>query len=799
VRFSPDGGRIAVGYRGQARVDVLSGKDLTALYQPATASIDSGDLAAVAWSDDGSQLYAAGTFRLKGSAAVRRWTGGGRGAPADAVVPAGEVVSLEGLPRATEPPDPRPEVLTRRLVLTRLAPQGGVAFASADAALGVVLADWKRVRLSGRPPARVDAAELAVDLTGTRVRLAYTSGEPATFSVSEHALSPNPAPDSRLRRPVLSAPGLDVQRAADSGQVLLNGAALALPGQERARGLAVDPEGRRVLVGTERSLQLFDGDGRPVWQAEAPAAVAAVAFSGDRRLAVAALADGTVRWLAAADGKALLALLPHGDRRRWVAWTPSGYYDASADGDDLIGWYLERGPGQAADFFRASLLRDHLRRPDVIDRVLFTLDERRAREEADAESGRTQPPQPLRRLLPPLVRILSPTDGAAVAHGQVTLRVALRSPSGEPIVGLRALVHGRRVQTRTALLQEAGPGRGIPEGVRTVTVAVPSEDCTVVFVAETAHSASEGAAVRLRWSGPPDQKIESQPDLYLLAVGISGYQQGRLRLEYAAKDARDLEAALRAQAGRAYRRVEARVLTDREATRGGILAGMKWLGARASPTDVSVLFLAGHGTSDATGGRYFFLPYEADPLDLGRTALAAGELQQGLRRISGKVLLFLDTCHAGNVLDPHSRGAADLRRLASELASVESGVVVYAASSGGQLSQESPRWGNGAFTKALVEGLRGKADYGQTGRITVSTLEHYISERVRALTREEQVPSLARPLTLPDFLVARTVRPLHRRWWFWGALGVVTAGAVTGALLGTEPWRPKPKTIEAEF
>ena len=43
-------------------------------------------------------------------------------------------------------------------------------------------------------------------------------------------------------------------------------------------------------------------------------------------------------------------------------------------------------------------------------------------------------------------------------------------------------------------------------------------------------------------------------------------------------------------------------------------------------------------------------------------------------------------------------------------------------------------WGNGAFTKALVEGLSGKADYQANGVITVNELDLYLAERVKVLT-----------------------------------------------------------------
>jgi WD40 repeat protein len=61
--FSPTGDKIAVGFVGSTKVNVLDGHDLKFLYAPnTTAGIAQGDLGIVAWSQDGNSLYAGGTY-----------------------------------------------------------------------------------------------------------------------------------------------------------------------------------------------------------------------------------------------------------------------------------------------------------------------------------------------------------------------------------------------------------------------------------------------------------------------------------------------------------------------------------------------------------------------------------------------------------------------------------------------------------------------------------------------------------------------------------------------------------------
>jgi len=76
---------------------------------------------------------------------------------------------------------------------------------------------------------------------------------------------------------------------------------------------------------------------------------------------------------------------------------------------------------------------------------------------------------------------------------------------------------------------------------------------------------------------------------------------------------------------------------------------------------------------------------------------------------------------------------------------------VFASSTGDQLSWENPKWGNGAFTKALVEGLRGEADKAKIGVVRVSALEDYVYDRVKDLTGGKQKPMVAKPGMVENF------------------------------------------------
>ena len=75
--------------------------------------------------------------------------------------------------------------------------------------------------------------------------------------------------------------------------------------------------------------------------------------------------------------------------------------------EDLLGWHVNHGKETAPDFFPASQFRDVYYRPDIVSRMLTTLDEASAIRLANEERGGKTQTTEIAKLLPPVVEINS--------------------------------------------------------------------------------------------------------------------------------------------------------------------------------------------------------------------------------------------------------------------------------------------------------------------------------------------------------------------------------------------------------
>lgn len=714
--FSPDGRHIAVASWNlhNTFINVLNSNDLSLDFSVDTSNIPPDMASGIEWSLDGETLYAS-VRNIYG------WTKQGAGAQ--------EIVIKQ---------------IDGKSYSTLVSLHGGqLAFSTGR--------DWGIQNAEGVPivfnasgvmnffPTKLNEFLLSTD--GTKVQFGGEGNRilPRVFDVLNRSWLGTNTPNLY---PAQSDPSLKIGLQAywsaslGSGFYLNGKAIITRKGFDSFTSQAVFPNKEAFVVAGD-FLQAFDRSGNPLWE---HVGAQYVNVSQDGRWVVAAYRDGTIRWHRASDGEEQLAFFLHADKKRWVMWTPSGYYDASPGAEDLIGWHVNRGKDHAPDFFPASRFRERFFRPDVLTKVLETQDEAEAVRLANAESGRrTQTVTSIAQVFPPVVEIVFPAQDSTVRAGKIKVRYTVRTAADAPVTAMRVRVNGLlQSDTRALKLVKSN------DETQEIEVTLPEQDAEIQLFAENKYSTSTPAILRLKWAGKSTAKV-SKPKLYVLAVGVSKYKNSEYNLGLAAKDASDFAAVLQKQQGKLYREVEVKLLTDDKATRDDVLEGLDWLKQQVTPNDVGMMFVAGHGMNDKLGG-YYFMPHNADPDKLARTGVSQSDIKQTFANLPGHTVFFIDTCYSGGAL-----GNVRTTGFVNDLASAENGAVVFTASSAGQLSQENSSWGNGAFTKSVVEGLNGKADAFNSGVVTVKGLDFYVDGRVKSLTNGQQTPVSISPGGLSDF------------------------------------------------
>jgi WD40 repeat protein len=446
VAVHPSGDSVAVGFEDTTAVEVYVADTLARRFTADTTTATNGNLGRVIWSADGARLYAGGRF--------------GRGAAGDQRVPL-LVWDQAGEGRVREHSGPQ------STVMHLLACGNGIAMGAQDPAFGLLSRDgsWLAWKEGVQADLRDQRYSFAIAADGRRVLFGLEAGGKSAmlFDLAAEQLT-----DAPHRPPDLAGPdttSLPVTDWVNNPNPKLGGAPIALDRLEWSRSLAIAQGRQRFVLGTDWSLRGYDKTGKQLWPPkEVPGTVWAVNIprdmniSRDSNLVVAAYGDGTIRWHRLSDGQELLALFVHKDRR-WVAWTPKGYFTASAGGEGLVGWHVNRGWGQAADFFPVSDFRDQFYRPDIVARVLGDLNEETAIVEANRIAKKLREDEDIRKRQPPVLRILSPADGSA-AGGEVKIEFSLRSPSGLPIKRVFAQIDGNMIEGgQMADLPVPGPNR----------------------------------------------------------------------------------------------------------------------------------------------------------------------------------------------------------------------------------------------------------------------------------------------------------------------------------------------------
>jgi WD40 repeat protein len=455
-----------------------------------------------------------------------------------------------------------------------------------------------------------------------------------------------------------------------------------------------------------------------------------------------------------------LATLFADSRRTWAFWTPPGFYEASADGDSLFGWQVNRGLHALPDFYRADQFRQKLERPDVLERLLpaGSLD-------AAFRQAAAAPPAEPQRVLPqqiaatPQIEILTPLFGSAVAGEVARVRADIVVPTPGKLLETRIYANGV-VAARPQLVAQRDVDRG-----RLLTydwdVPLTSDEKNLIeLVAGTDAQTTAfcDVLVQRRSTLRPTRL----PKLYILAVGINRYADPAIQpLSFAVADAAAMLQVLQERCRGVYELGSTTLLTESRATpeawRGALDEIAAALRGRAKPDDLLVMFFAGHGVLDASSGVYYFVGHDFKIADLLAGRYSGCVSWRDFRTLSDvpcRKLVLLDSCHSGAIQPLRSRNLkAAIRTLEDDV------IFTLTASAGNQRSAENKLWQHGVFTKCLIEGLGGAAAGPGDRFVTLNELAGYVERAVPRLTDGMQNPVAAPDQILPFTSLRLAARP----------------------------------------
>ncbi len=225
-------------------------------------------------------------------------------------------------------------------------------------------------------------------------------------------------------------------------------------------------------------------------------------------------------------------------------------------------------------------------------------------------------------------------------------------------------------------------------------------------------------------------------DAHALICGVYHYAHLPDTKEAILYDCKDLRAMLVDPAFCGYLPRQVETLTDRLATRNGMLRALDRLRKHCSPQSSVLIYFAGHGhyqddaPVDERGHLMLHDTRFAGGAPDPQTTITNAMFSRALAAIPArKMLVLLDCCHSGSIGE--FDGGTPVVAPGSALAEAfkDRGRVIISSCSDDEFSRVMPAAGNSLFTHHLLAGLRGGV-HGHRGRTHVLDLFSYVQPRV---------------------------------------------------------------------
>ena len=494
------------------------------------------------------------------------------------------------------------------------------------------------------------------------------------------------------------------------------------------QSVAFSPDGKYALSGgIDGNIKIWDLASGIEWKTLAGhtgMAGASAKFSPNGKQVISA-GDASTRIWDVSTGEEVASMIAFEDGE-WIITTSNGYYNSSPKGDQYLSVQVK------GKDYTIEQLRESFYRPDLVNLALSGGSLKELKKVADVKP-------------PPVVAIVDTPKSIDKSDAAITLKI---TDAGGGIGDIRLYLNGSAVMldsTRGVKVVASNSN----EISKTYQLKLSSGVNSIRAIAFNADNTMQSTDAVYEITA--SFKSIGKPSLYALVIGINEYKNPKLQLNYAVADATLFANTLKKGASALFDKVEVKKLSSKEETsRENILKELKAMQS-LNPDDLFVLYVASHGTVD--DGEYFLITSNVGSTrteKLKADAIGQSVFKELVGNIPAtKKLIIIDTCNAGALGEAIqvamlTRGMSE--DTAMKILSRAVGSTILSAATSMQEALEGYQ-GHGLFTYVLTEGLKGKADKGNTGYVRTTELADYVDNEVPTLAekifKKAQYPTIS--------------------------------------------------------
>jgi Caspase domain len=175
---------------------------------------------------------------------------------------------------------------------------------------------------------------------------------------------------------------------------------------------------------------------------------------------------------------------------------------------------------------------------------------------------------------------------------------------------------------------------------------------------------------------------------------------------------------------------------DNRPSRGNILNTLQTTAAATRPDDLLLFYYSGHG--DVEGDESYLVCRDGWADSLENTALSFSRVKQIMQKAPARnKVIILDACHTGAQIGSKGKvrmSPAFIRHVFEQA----EGIAILSSCTQNQISYESSKRGQSAYTYFLLQALQGHADKEEKGVVTVRDLNNYVTDKVKAWAAQQK-------------------------------------------------------------